>query len=173
MIQRWVVARVLTAKGIRAFGDGFVSLLLPLYLLDLGFSPLQVGIIATATLLGSGLLTLAVGLHAHGGRYRTLLLAGAVLMVGTGLGFAFAIDFWPLFVIAIVGTLNPSSGDVSVFLPLEHAVLSHVVGTRTGPTSSPGTVWSAPSPLAWAPWLPRCPKRLRALRGCQPGHRYK
>jgi MFS family permease len=130
MIQRWVVARVLTAKGIRAFGDGFVSLLLPLYLLDLGFSPLQVGIIATATLLGSGLLTLAVGLHAHGGRYRTLLLAGAVLMVGTGVGFAFAIDFWPLLVIAIVGTLNPSSGDVSVFLPLEHAVLSHAVENK-------------------------------------------
>jgi hypothetical protein len=39
-------------------GDGYVSLLLPLYLLELGFSPLQVGIIATATLLGSGLLTL-------------------------------------------------------------------------------------------------------------------
>ena len=59
------VARIITAKGVRAFGDGFVSLLLPLYLLDLGFGPLQVGIVATATLVGSGLLTLLVGLHAH------------------------------------------------------------------------------------------------------------
>jgi MFS family permease len=130
MIQRRIVARVLTAKGIRAFGDGFVSLLLPLYLLDLGFSPLQVGIIATATLFGSGLLTLAAGLHAHRWHYRTLLLAAAVLMLATGLGFALAIDFWPLLVIAIVGTLNPSSGDVSVFLPLEHAVLSRVAGDK-------------------------------------------
>jgi MFS family permease len=130
MIQRSVVARVLTAKGVRAFGDGFVSLLLPLYLLDLGFSPLQVGIITTATLFGSGLLTLAAGLHAHRWNYRTLLLAAAVLMTATGLGFAFAFDFWPLLVIAIVGTLNPSSGDVSVFLPLEHAVLSRVVANR-------------------------------------------
>ena len=54
------VSRVLTAKGLRAFGDGFVSLLLPVYLLDLGFGALQVGLIATATLLGSGLLTLVV-----------------------------------------------------------------------------------------------------------------
>jgi len=130
MTHRWVVARVLTAKGIRAFGDGFVSLLLPLYLLDLGFNPLQVGIIATATLFGSGLLTLAAGLHAHRWHYRTLLLAAAILMAATGLGFAFTIDFWPLLVIAIVGTLNPSSGDVSVFLPLEHAVLSRVAGDR-------------------------------------------
>ncbi|MFS8084936.1 MAG: MFS transporter [Acidobacteriota bacterium] len=134
MIPRSVVARVLTAKGIRAFGDGFVSLLLPLYLLDLGFSALQVGIIATATLLGSGFLTLTVGLYAHRWHPRTLLIAAAILMAATGLGFALAIDFWPLLVIAIVGTLNPSSGDVSVFLPLEHAVLSHVAEAkkRTG-----------------------------------------
>src|SRR3982750_1511246 len=53
---RWVLA----ARGLRAFGDGFVSLLLPLYLLSLGYSPVDVGIIATATLLGSGTLTLAL-----------------------------------------------------------------------------------------------------------------
>ena len=124
------VDRLLVAKGLRAFGDGYVSLLLPVYLLDLGFSPLQVGVIATTTLLGSGLLTLLVGLHAHRHHYRTLLLAATALMAGTGLGFATVTDFWPLLLIAFVGTLNPSSGDVSVFLPLEHAVLSRVVEDR-------------------------------------------
>ena len=124
------VTRLLVAKGLRAFGDGYVSLLLPLYLLDLGFSPLQVGIIAIATLFGSGLFTLLVGLHAYRYHYRTLLLAATILIAGTGLGFALLTAFWPLLVIAIVGTLNPSSGDVSVFLPLEHAVLSRVVGDK-------------------------------------------
>jgi len=57
------IRRVLTAKGLRAFGDGYVSLLLPLYLLELGYSPLHVGVLATVTLLRSGVLTLAVGLH--------------------------------------------------------------------------------------------------------------
>jgi MFS family permease len=121
------VNRLLLARSLRAFGDGFVSLLLPLYLLELGFSPLQVGIIATTTLLGSGLMTLVVGLHAYRFHYRSLLLAATMLMAGTGFGFAFVSDFWPLLAIALVGTLNPSSGDVSVFLPLEHAVLSRVV----------------------------------------------
>jgi MFS family permease len=124
------VNRLLVAKGLRAFGDGYVSLLLPLYLLELGFSPLAVGIIATATLLGSGVLTLLVGVHAYRFHYRTLLLAATLLMAATGLGFALITDFWPLLVIAIVGTLNPSSGDVSVFLPLEHAVLSRVVSDK-------------------------------------------
>ncbi len=124
------VTRLLIAKGVRAFGDGYVSLLLPLYLLELRFSPLQVGVIATTTLLGSGLLTLLVGLHAYRYHYRTLLLAATLLMAGTGLGFAVVTDFWPLLLIALIGTLNPSSGDVSVFMPLEHAVLSRVVDDR-------------------------------------------
>ena len=122
--------RVLTARGLRAFDDGYVSLLLPVYLIALGLSPFHVGVIATATLLGSAALSLLVGLHAHRFGYRTLLLAAAALMAATGFAFAAASDFWPLLVIAIVGTLNPSSGDVSVFLPLEQAVLANVASDR-------------------------------------------
>ena len=118
------------AKGLRAFGDGYVSLLLPIYLLQLGFDTLQVGIIATTTLLGSGVLTLLVGMHAYRFHYRSLLLATSLLMVATGVGFAFLADFWPLMLIAFVGTLNPSSGDVSVFLPLEHAFMSRLANAK-------------------------------------------
>jgi MFS family permease len=117
-------------RALRAFGDGFVSLLLPLYLITLGFSPFQIGVIATGTLVGSGLLTLVVGLHAYRFRYRTLLLWATGLMTATGLGFAAVADFWPLLIVAVVGTLNPSSGDVSVFLPLEQAVLARLVGDQ-------------------------------------------
>lgn len=122
-----VHSHLLWARGLRAFADGYVSLLLPLYLLALGMGPLQVGILATGTLFGSGVLTLLVGLYAHRLKYRVLLSMAALLMAGTGFGFAAVTDFWPLLMIAIVGTLNPSSGDVSVFLPLEHAVLSGAV----------------------------------------------
>ena len=122
--------RILIARGLRAFGDGYVSLLLPLYLLELGFGAFDVGVIATATLMGSGLLTLLVGLRANRYHYRSVLLAAAMLMAATGVGFAMFTQFWPLLLIAVVGTLNPSSGDVSVFLPLEHAVLSRFVTDR-------------------------------------------
>ena len=125
------VARlVLWARGARAFGDGFVCLLLPVYLVGLGFDALAVSTILTATLLGSAAATLGLGWVArHFGRHQ-LLLAAAVIMAGTGLGFAFLESFWPLLLVAFVGTLNPSSGDVSVFLPLEHTVLSHAVDDR-------------------------------------------
>ena len=115
---------LLLARGLRAFGDGYVSLLLPAYLLSLGYSAFAVGVIATATLLGSGALTLTVGLQAHRFRIRTLLMAAAGVMAATGASFAGLTDFWPLFIVAVVGTLNPSSGDASIFLPLEHAMLA-------------------------------------------------
>lgn len=124
------VNRLLLAKGLRAFGDGFIALLLPVYLLELGFTAFQVGLVATTTLFGSGLLTLLVGLHAWRFPLRTLLLGAAATMVATGLGFALLTDFWPLLLVALVGTLNPSGGDVSVFLPLEHAVLSQAVSNK-------------------------------------------
>jgi MFS family permease len=124
------VNRLLIARGLRAFGDGFVSLLLPVYLLELGYDGLTVGIIASATLLGSGVMTLGVGAIAHRYAYRTLLLAAAALMVTTGAAFATLSQLWPLVVIAFVGTLNPSNGDVSVFLPLEHAALARSVDDR-------------------------------------------
>jgi len=121
------VGRILAAKGMRAVGDGYISVLLPVYLLELGCTPLEVGILASATLLGSGVLALAAGLYAHRFHYRSLLLGATVLMAATGLGFAFVGAFWPLLLIAFVGTLNPSSGDVSVFLPLEHSLLARFV----------------------------------------------
>jgi len=128
-----ILTRLLWVRGLRAFADGYISLLLPIYLIALDMSPFQVGIITTTTLIGSGVLTLLIGLQAYRFKYRTLLLMAAALMAGTGLGFAFVTDFWPLLLIAFVGTLNPSSGDVSIFLPLEHAVLSRFVedGRRT------------------------------------------
>lgn len=122
-----LLTRLLWVRGLRAFADGYVSLLLPLYLISLGMGPIEVGVIATATLLGSGVLTLLVGLYAWRFQYRSLLLMAAMLMAVTGFGFAAIGDFWPLLVIAAVGTLNPSSGDVSVFLPLEHALISRAV----------------------------------------------
>jgi MFS family permease len=116
--------RLLAARGLRAFGDGYMAVLLPAYLLSIGLGTLEVGIISTATMLGSALATLAVGAWGYrfvGGR---LMRGAALLMAATGFGFAGLSSFWPLLVVALVGTLNPSSGDVSVFLPLEHARLA-------------------------------------------------
>ncbi|HEY3634848.1 MAG TPA: MFS transporter [Caldimonas sp.] len=131
--KRWLVPAgadaaawpLLAARSLRAIADGYMALLLPAYLLAIGLGTLEVGILSTATLLGSALATLAVGAWGHRVAGRRLLRGAALLMVATGVGFAGFASFWPLLVVAFVGTLNPSAGDVSVFLPLEHARLAH------------------------------------------------
>ena len=116
---------LIAARALRAFGDGVVALLLPLHLTALGFSPVQVGALTTATLLGSAGLTLLVGLVSHRLAPRALLFAACGLMLATGLAFAGVKDFWVLMLVGFVGTLNPSGGDVSPFLPLEQSLLAH------------------------------------------------
>lgn len=115
---------LLLGRALRAFADGYVAVLLPVYLLALGFGTWTVGLLASATLLGSAVATLAVGAWGYRFHHRGLLLGAAALMAATGFAFAVGSAFWPLLLIAFVGTLNPSSGDVSLFLPLEHARLA-------------------------------------------------
>jgi len=95
--------RILAARGLRAFGDGCVSLLVPIYLLQLGFSALEIGAIVTSTLIGTALVTLWAGMVANRYSVRRLLLAAALLMIATGAGFAMTTAFWPLLLIAFVG----------------------------------------------------------------------
>lgn len=121
---------LLSARGLRAFGDGYVSLLLPYYLTLVGYSAFQIGALITATLLGTGLMTLAVGLIAHRFRQRTLLKTAACMMMATGIAFMLTTDFWPLLLIAAVGTINSSSGDTSIFRPLEHTLLTRTVDAK-------------------------------------------
>lgn len=121
--------RLVLARGLRGFADGMVSVLLAAYLTDLGFSAGQVGVLITATLIGSAALTLTVGLLGQSWNPRAVLLFTSGLMLATGIGFASVTQYWPLVLIAIAGTLNPSNGDVSLFLPTEQAVLS---GAATG-----------------------------------------
>ena len=121
---------LLSARAVRDFGDGFVAVLLPVYLAALGYSPFEVGAIATSALLGSALLTLAIGMIGGPHDRRRLLLAGASLMVATGVAFAVVHEFAMLLVVAFAGTINPSAGSVSIFVPLEHAVLSGEIADR-------------------------------------------
>src|SRR5205085_3609311 len=122
--------RLLFGKSLRAFADGLISVVLPVYLLRLGYSAFGVGAIVTGTLLGSALLTLVIGLFAHRFPGRKLLLGACLLMVAAGAGFASIRSFWPLLIVAFVGTINPSSGDVSVFLPVEQSLLAGTISAR-------------------------------------------
>jgi MFS family permease len=123
------------ARGIRGFGDGFAIIILPAYLSAIGMTPVQIGVIATAALLGTSLMTLAIGFVAPRFDMRNLLLAGAGLMAATGLAFPQAEHIAFILLVGFLGTINPSAGDSGVLVPLEHAMLAQNVAdderTRT------------------------------------------
>jgi MFS family permease len=128
-----VIRRVLAGRALRSFADGFIAVVLPAYLLALGHGQLEVGLISTATLAGSALATLAVGRWGNRFSIRRLLLGASLLMCATGLAFASVESLWPLLLVAFMSTLNPGSGDASLFMPLDHTMLASAPAqARTG-----------------------------------------
>jgi MFS family permease len=119
-----VMRLLYAARGVRGFGDGFASIILPAYLVAIGFNPFQIGLIAALALLGSAILTLGIGYF--GSRYdlRSLLLGCAVLMVATGIAIPVFQHFILIASVAFMGTINPTIGDIGVHVPLEHAALA-------------------------------------------------
>src|SRR5437016_3477031 len=107
-------ARLLVlTRTLRGLADGAISVLLADHLTKLGLGAVQIGAIVTGTLLGSAALTIALGLLGHRLRIRPILLSACALMAATAAGFAGLRGFWPLLLVAVVGTINPSAGDVS------------------------------------------------------------
>ena len=126
-----MIGLLLTARSLRAFADGYVAVLLPAYLLALGHGTIEVGVLSTVTMLGSAAATLAVGRWGHRFELRRMLIAAAVLMTVTGVGFAAFSSLWPLLIVSLAGTMNPGGGDVSVFYPLEHTALAAAAPAET------------------------------------------
>jgi MFS family permease len=127
MREPTTLTSIYAARALRDFGDGYVAVLLPVYLLALGLGAFEVGVVATLALLGSAAMTLVIGQIGARIDQRTLLILAAGLMTITGIAFAASSTYAVILLVATVGTINPSAGSVSIFVPLEHAVLSRSV----------------------------------------------
>jgi MFS family permease len=119
-----LISLLYAARGLRGFGDGFAIIILPAYMTALGYDAIAVGIVATVSLLGTALLTLIVGWIAPRHDLRALLIFGAGLTALTGFALPNVEHFLLIALVAFIGTINPSGGDLGVLVPLEHAVLA-------------------------------------------------
>src|SRR5262249_48904842 len=115
------------ARCLRGFGDGFAVIVMPAYLSAIGLGPIEIGLVAAASLLGTAVFTLLIGLIAPRHDLRNVVLLSAALMVLTGVAFP-AFEHVALIAgVAFIGTINPSTGDIGVLVPLEHALLARSV----------------------------------------------
>jgi MFS family permease len=122
-----------TTRIIRLFCYGFLSVVLALYLIQVGLNEQTVGLIFTLTLAGDAGISLWLTTSADRfGRQRTLI-AGALLMVGAGLVFILTSNPIALAIAAIIGVISPSGNEIGPFLSVEQAALTQLLpgGKRT------------------------------------------
>lgn len=121
---------LLASRALRTFAYGFVSIIIAIYLRQLRFDDLRIGLLLTASLLGGALFTVAVGFIGDKiGRRRTLTLLG-VLMVLAGAVFAVTGNYILLLLAALVGTINVTGTEVGPFLSMEQAIIPQTCDSR-------------------------------------------
>jgi MFS family permease len=126
----WITADgrlILAARAVRTFAYGFLSVLLGIYLKELGFSAQQVGAVLTTTLLGSAALTALFTRVADRIGRRRLVQVATVCMAASGAAFAFSRSYPLLILASLTGTLGATSGEVGPFLSLEQTMLPQTV----------------------------------------------
>jgi MFS family permease len=115
----------------RLFAYGSLSVVLVFYLVGVGLTEPQIGLLLTLTLVGDTLVSLYLTTRADRlGRNRTLI-AGALLMAAAGVVFALTGKFWILVIAGTIGVISPSGNEVGPFLSIEQAALTNVVTDRT------------------------------------------
>ena len=126
-------------RFVRLFAYGSLSVVLVFYLIGVGLSEPQIGMLLTLTLVGDTIVSLYLTTRADRIGRRRMLIIGAALMVAAGLVFASTRRLWLLVLAGPVGVISPSGQEVGPFLSIEQAALSHVVSDRTRTEVLPGT----------------------------------
>ncbi len=117
-------------RMVRLFAYGSLSVVLALYLAQLGLNENQIGILLTWTLVGDTAVSLWITNVADRIGRRQMLMLGAGLMVFAGIAFALTSNFLLLTLAAIVGTISPSGNEVGPFLSIEQAALSQIASAK-------------------------------------------
>lgn len=124
------IALLFVARSLRLFAYGSLSVVLALYLAELGFNEWRMGLLFSLTLAGDAAISLWLTTSADRfGRRRTLLV-GAALMLMAGLAFLLTRNIVLLAVAAIIGVISPTGKEIGPFLSIEQASLSQLLPGR-------------------------------------------
>ena len=133
--SRFEIFKILSTDGrflfitriVRLFAYGFLSVILVLYLAELGLKATEIGLLLTLILIGDTLISLWITTNADRMGRRRMLIIGAVLMIFAGVLFALTRNFIVLLIAATIGVISPSGYEVGPFLSIEQAALSQIV----------------------------------------------
>src|SRR5260221_2631508 len=112
------------------FAYGFLSVVLVLYLAQLGLSEGLIGLLLSLTLIGDAAISLWMTTSADRVGRRRILMAGAGLMLFARGLFALTDKLALLLIAALIRGISPSGYEVGPFLSVEQAALSQIVPDR-------------------------------------------
>jgi MFS family permease len=115
----------------RLFAYGSLSVILVFYLIGLGLTEAQAGLVLTLTLVGDVIVSLYLTTRADRIGRRRMLVVGSILMAAADLAFAFTSNLFFLVIAGTIGVISPSGNEVGPFLSIEQAALSHIVPAAT------------------------------------------
>jgi len=123
-----------SARIVRLFAYGALSVVLALYLHEAGLTEAQIGLLFTLTLAGDAGISLWITTTADRIGRKRMLLLGSGLMILAGVVFSLTGDPVLLMIAAIIGVISPSGNEIGPFLSLEQAALSQLLTAdeRTG-----------------------------------------
>jgi MFS family permease len=121
------VLLLFSARSVRFFAYGALSVVLALYLHETGLTGAQIGLLFTCTLAGDAGITLWITTTADRIGRKRMLLLGAGLMILAGAVFSLTGDPALLMIAGIIGVISPSGHEIGPFLSLEQAALSQLL----------------------------------------------
>jgi MFS family permease len=131
MAQSWRDAVLLfSARTVRLFAYGALSVVLALYLHETGMAGAVIGLLFTLTLFGDAGISLWITTVADRLGRKRMLLLGAGLMVMAGVVFSLTGDPVLLMIAGIIGVISPSGNEIGPFLSLEQAALSQLLSSE-------------------------------------------
>ena len=119
-----------STRILRLFAYGFLSVVLALYLSQLGLSEVNIGLLLTLTLLGDTAISLWITTNADRIGRQRMLIVGAILMILAAVLFAVTRNYYLLLLAAVIGVISPSGNEVGPFLSIEQASLTQLVSDR-------------------------------------------
>lgn len=132
MLLDWLSADgklLISARMVRTFSYGFLSVILAIYLNFLGFDELLIGIVLSVTLANSVIFNLFSSFFADRIGRKKVLIIYASLMSVSGTVFLFTENYVALIVAAFIGTINVTGSETGAFLSIEQAILPQTVKT--------------------------------------------
>jgi MFS family permease len=105
-----------SARILRLFAYGFLSIILALYLKQVGLNNVSIGLLLTLTLVGDTVIYLWITTNADRIGRQRMLIAGAALMILTAVIFAATRNFYLLLLAATIGVISPSGNEVGPFM---------------------------------------------------------